>query len=171
MNYNKHEVISNKKFEEKINKIVSESLDKVRLRNKVQINENKLQINEMLVSKDTVENHTYNTNEVNNITKNNFYTSYKTNKTKNIYQHMRTDIDHIISLMKRYTTSNSNEELDEQDEAPAAAPAAGGGGGGSTTNTGRKWETGLTRGKANKLGLAGEKWETGLNRGHANPVP
>ena len=71
---------------------------------------------------------------------------------------MRTDIDHIISLMKQYTTSNSNEELDEQDEAPASsAPAAGGGGGGSTTNTGRKWETGLTRGKANKLGLAGEK--------------
>ena len=83
---------------------------------------------------------------------------------------MRTDIDHIISLMKRYTTSDSNKELDEQDEAPAA-PAAGGGGGGTTTNTGRKWETGLTRGKANKLGLAGEKWETGLTRGHANPVP
>lgn len=81
---------------------------------------------------------------------------------------MRTDIDHIISLMKRYTTSNSNEELGEQDEAPAATPAAGGG---TSTNTGRKWETGLTRGKANKLGLAGEKWETGLTRGHANPVP
>jgi hypothetical protein len=85
---------------------------------------------------------------------------------------MRTDIDQIISLMKRYTTSTSDKELDEQDEAPAVeTPAAGGGGGGTTTNTGRKWETGLTRGKANKLGLAGEKWETGLTRGHANPVP
>ena len=93
-------------------------------------------------------------------------------KTKNIYQHMRTDIDHIISLMKRYTTSNSNEELGEQEETPDAAPAAAAaGGGGSATNTGRKWETGLTRGPANMLGLAGEKWETGLTRGHANPVP
>jgi len=83
---------------------------------------------------------------------------------------MRTDIDHIISLMKRYTTSNSNEELDEQDEAPASSAPAAGGGGGSTTNTGRKWETGLTRGKANKLGLAGEKWETGLTRSVANQI-
>jgi hypothetical protein len=83
---------------------------------------------------------------------------------------MRTDIDQIISLMKRYTTSTSDKELGEQDEAPAAAaPAAGGGG--TTTNTCRKLETGLTRGKDNKLGLAGEKWETGLTRGHANPVP
>jgi hypothetical protein len=82
---------------------------------------------------------------------------------------MRTDIDHIISLMKRYTTSNSNEELGEQEETPAAAPADAGGG--TATNTGRKWETGLTRGPANMLGVAGEKWGTGLTRGHANPVP
>ena len=64
---------------------------------------------------------------------------------------MRTDIDHIISLMKRYTTSNSNEELGEQEETPDAAPAAAAGGGGSATNTGRKWETGLTRGAANQI--------------------
>lgn len=88
---------------------------------------------------------------------------------------MRTDIDYIISLMRDFT-SKTDGELDEQDEAPAdsgtSAPSSGGAGGGGNTNArGRKWETGLTRGKANKLGLKGEKWETGLARGHANPVP
>lgn len=75
---------------------------------------------------------------------------------------MRTDIDYLIKLMKDYTFEDRKpvkDEMGEQEE------------GGSPTNTGRKWETGLTRGKANKLGLAGEKWETGLTRGHANPVP
>lgn len=73
---------------------------------------------------------------------------------------MRIDIDYIISLMKEYTPKTDGE-LGEQEEAPAA--------GGKSA--GRKWETGLTRGPANMLGLKGEKWETGLTRGHANPVP
>jgi hypothetical protein len=84
---------------------------------------------------------------------------------------MRTDIDYIISLMKEYTPK-SEGELDEQDAAPAdsgaSAPSTGGGG---SNSRGRKWETGLTRGSANMLGLKGEKWGTGLARGHANPVP
>lgn len=88
---------------------------------------------------------------------------------------MRTDTDYIISLMKEYTPK-SDGELDEQDEAPAdsggaSAPSSGGGGGGNTNARGRKWETGLTRGPANMLGLKGEVWGTGLARGHANPVP
>lgn len=86
---------------------------------------------------------------------------------------MRTDIDHIISLMKKYTPK-SEGELDEQDAAPAdsgsSAPSTGGGGGGSNSR-GRLWTTGLPRGHANMLGLKGEKWGTGLARGHANPVP
>lgn len=86
---------------------------------------------------------------------------------------MRTDTDYIISLMKEYTPK-SEGELDEQDAAPAdsgaSAPSSGGGGGGSNSR-GRKWETGLTRGPANMLGLKGEVWGTGLARGHANPVP
>lgn len=87
---------------------------------------------------------------------------------------MRTNIDYIISLIKEYTPK-SEGELDEQDAAPAdstsSAPSTGGGGGGNTNARGRKWETGLTRGPANMLGLKGEVWGTGLARGHANPVP
>jgi hypothetical protein len=78
---------------------------------------------------------------------------------------MITDIDRIISLMKEYTT-NSNEELGEQEEAPTGGDSSGGG----STNTVTKWETGLVRGKANRLGLKGEKWESGLTRGKANPL-
>jgi hypothetical protein len=77
---------------------------------------------------------------------------------------MRTDIDYIISLMKEYTPKTDGE-LGEQE---SASTDSGGGGG---KGAGRKWETGLTRGPANMLGLKGEKWETGLTRGHANPVP
>ena len=79
---------------------------------------------------------------------------------------MRTDIDYIISLMKEYTPKLSGD-LSEEDAAPAAASSDSG----DTNARGRKWETGITRSKANKLGLAGEKWESGLTRGHANPVP
>jgi hypothetical protein len=57
---------------------------------------------------------------------------------------MRTDIDYTISLMKEYTPKIEGE-LGEQEEAPAT------GGKGA----GRKWETGLTRGPANMLGLKG----------------
>ena len=87
---------------------------------------------------------------------------------------MRTDIDYIITLMKEYTPK-SEGELDEQDAAPAdsgsSTPPADSSGGGGSNSRGRKWETGLTRGPANMLGLKGEKWGTGLARGHANPVP
>jgi len=79
---------------------------------------------------------------------------------------MGTDIDYIISLMKEFTTTNSNEELGEQEEAPVDGASSGGG----STNTVTKWETGLVRGKANRLGLKGEKWESGLTRGKANPL-
>jgi hypothetical protein len=87
---------------------------------------------------------------------------------------MRTDIDYIISLMKEYTPKTEGE-LDEQEAAPAdsapSTPSSGGSGEGGSNSRGRKWETGLTRGPANMLGLKGEKWGTGLARGHANPVP
>jgi hypothetical protein len=56
--------------------------------------------------------------------------------------------------------------MGEQDAA--AAPASPSSGGGSVP----KWADTytLTRGKANKLGVAGEKWETGLTRGAANQI-
>jgi len=76
---------------------------------------------------------------------------------------MKTDVDYIISLMKRFTPNNDSGEIDEQD---AEAGASTGGGGTYPTVTkwtsGRKfgpthnpeqkvWTTGLTRGKANTL--------------------
>lgn len=81
------------------------------------------------------------------------------------------DVDFLIDYFKKHTKEDSKEEMGEQD---AAAPAASsstpstGGGGGSVP----KWADtyNLTRGKANKLGLAGEKWETGLTRGAANQI-
>ena len=65
---------------------------------------------------------------------------------------------------------DSKEEMGEQDAAPAAsspAPSSGGGGGSVP-----KWEDSypLKRGKANPLTKSGEKWETGLTRGAANKI-
>lgn len=80
---------------------------------------------------------------------------------------MKKDIDYIISLMKKYTTSNDKNEIDEQ----GGAESGGGGGSGDKKpdypnvtkwTSGRKfgptynpevktWTTGLTRGKANTL--------------------
>ena len=53
-------------------------------------------------------------------------------------------LDELIMLMKKFTYSDNNSELDEQDAAPA-------GGGGTTYPTVTKWETGLTRSVANTL--------------------
>jgi len=78
------------------------------------------------------------------------------------------DFDTYVNLLKSF----SKDGLNEQDTPPAA--------GGSTTSapstpsppagypTVTKWETGLTRGKANQIGNT--KWESGLTRGKANPV-
>jgi hypothetical protein len=87
---------------------------------------------------------------------------------------MKTDIDYLINLMKKYTkdsTETLGSEIDEQEEASSGGGGTTTTGGGNTNSRGRKWETGITRGKANKLGLKGEKWESGLARGKANPVP
>ena len=75
------------------------------------------------------------------------------------------DVDFLIDFFKKHTNEDSKGEMGEQD-APSA-PSTGGGGGSVP-----KWADTytLTRGKANKLGLAGEKWETGLTRGAANKI-
>jgi hypothetical protein len=80
---------------------------------------------------------------------------------------MNLDVDFLIGFFNKHTDNENKEEMGEQDTAPSAAPSSGGGGGSVP-----KWaETyALTRGKANKLGLAGEKWETGLTRGAANQI-
>jgi len=76
------------------------------------------------------------------------------------------DFDTYLNLLKSF----SKDELNEQDTPPpssggetstSSAPPAG-------YPTVTKWETGLTRGKANQIGNT--KWESGLTRGKANPV-
>jgi hypothetical protein len=77
------------------------------------------------------------------------------------------NLDEIIYLLKRYTISPKNFEKNELGEEDAAAST-------SSTSTAAayptvtKWESGLTRGKANQIGNT--KWESGLTRGKANPV-
>lgn len=75
------------------------------------------------------------------------------------------DVDFLIAFFEKHTKDNSKREMGEQDAASSPAPSSGGG-------SIPKWaETyTLTRGKANKLGVAGEKWETGLTRGAANKI-
>jgi hypothetical protein len=77
------------------------------------------------------------------------------------------DVDFLIAFFEKNTKDDNKKEMGEQDAA-ASSPPSGGGGGGSVP----KWADSytLTRGKANKLGLAGEKWETGLTRGAANQI-
>ena len=53
-------------------------------------------------------------------------------------------LDDLIMLMKKFTYSDKNGELDEQDAAPA-------GGGGATYPTVTKWETGIARSVANTI--------------------
>jgi hypothetical protein len=73
------------------------------------------------------------------------------------------DVDFLISFFKKNTTEDNKEEMGEQDAA--AAPSTGGG-------SIPKWADTytLTRGKANRLGASGEKWDTGLTRGAANKI-
>lgn len=78
----------------------------------------------------------------------------------------RYQIDDIISLMKQFTTSKTDGEIGEQDAAGGAAA----GGGGTTYPTVTKWESGVTRGVANQIGLT--KWRdiTKITRGKANTL-
>jgi|688.fasta_scaffold801355_2 hypothetical protein len=57
---------------------------------------------------------------------------------------MENNLEDILFLMDKYTSSN-NEELDEQDDAAAS------GGGTSGYPTVTKWETGLVRSVANTI--------------------
>jgi len=78
----------------------------------------------------------------------------------------KTDLDRLISLMAEYTYNE--DELGEQE---AAASTSGSGGGAKPAYpTVTKWETGLTRGPANQIGLT--KWSdiVKLTRGKANTL-
>jgi hypothetical protein len=80
---------------------------------------------------------------------------------------IRFEVDEIISLMKRFTTSKQDGELDEQDAAAAGGATSGGG---TKYPTVTKWESGVTRGVANQIGLT--KWRdiTKITRGKANTL-
>jgi len=76
------------------------------------------------------------------------------------------EIDNIISLMKEFTIKKIDGEIDEQ-----GAPAAGGGGGSKPAYpTVTKWESGITRGVANQVGVT--KWRDiyKITRGKANTL-
>jgi hypothetical protein len=81
---------------------------------------------------------------------------------------MKVDVDFLISLMKKYTTSDSTEELGEQDAAASTTSTSGGGGKNNVTTWSQVVGANLKRGKANPLGNT--KWESGLTRGPANQL-
>jgi len=77
----------------------------------------------------------------------------------------------FLVLQSRLTRCADAEydELGEQDASPAA-DAGGGGGGKPSYPTVTKWESGVTRGPANQIGLT--KWAdiVKINRGKANTL-
>jgi hypothetical protein len=81
---------------------------------------------------------------------------------------MKVDVDFLISLMKKYTTSDSTEELGEQDAAASTTSTSGGGSKNNVTTWSQVVGANLKRGKANPLGNT--KWESGLTRGPANQL-
>lgn len=81
---------------------------------------------------------------------------------------MESDINYLINLMKKYTTTESKGEVGEQD-APAGGAAAGGGEA-AAYPTVTKWESGVTRGPANQIGLTKWRDTVKINRGKANTL-
>ena len=75
------------------------------------------------------------------------------------------DVDFLIAFFEKNTKDDIKKEMGEQDAAASSPPS---GGGGSVPKWAETYT--LTRGKANRLGASGEKWETGLTRGAANKI-
>lgn len=87
---------------------------------------------------------------------------------------MKSDIEKILELLRKFEGEEPEENTEEMKEQDAAAGASAGGttGGGGVPAV-PKWADvvgGPKRGKANMLGKKGEKWSTGLNRGVANQL-
>lgn len=81
---------------------------------------------------------------------------------------METNIDDIISIMNKVIDIDGYSDLIEQDAAPSGD--AGGDGTKPDYPTVTKWESGVTRGPANQIGLV--KWAdiVKINRGKANTL-
>jgi hypothetical protein len=79
------------------------------------------------------------------------------------------DLDEIIYLLKRYTTTSTDmkDEIGEQDAAASTAGASTG----AAYPTVTKWETGLTRSVANQIDYKA-KWKdlNKITRGKANTL-
>lgn len=77
---------------------------------------------------------------------------------------MKFSVDYLINLM------NSHSDIESQEFKEQDAAASSGGGKKPPYPTVTKWETGLTRGPANQIGLT--KWSdiVKLNRGKANTL-
>lgn len=80
---------------------------------------------------------------------------------------MKYDIDSIIDLMNKFSSKEISSELEEQDAAASTGGATGGGKGYPTVT---KWESGVTRGPANQIGVTKWKDIIKINRGKANTL-
>lgn len=80
------------------------------------------------------------------------------------------NIDNIINLLNHFSNSEESTELGEQDDAAAASTSSAPAGGGEGYPPPTKWESGVTRGPANQIGLT--KWAdiVKINRGKANTL-
>lgn len=81
---------------------------------------------------------------------------------------MKQDIDYIIQLMKEYTKTPNKGEFGEQESSGGGTSGGGGGSTGYPTVT--KWESGVSRGPANQIGLTKWKDIVKINRGKANTL-
>lgn len=82
---------------------------------------------------------------------------------------MINDIDNLIQIFKKYTIKTTKDEMEEQ-ESTGGAPSSSGGGSKPGYPTVTKWESGVTRGPANQIGLT--KWSevNKITRGKANTL-
>lgn len=80
---------------------------------------------------------------------------------------MRNDIDYIIELMSKYTNSENKKEFGEQEGGSSAGST---GGDAAEYPTVTKWESGVTRGPANQIGLTKWKDTVKINRGKSNTL-
>lgn len=76
---------------------------------------------------------------------------------------MNFDIESLISLMKKYTIDTRKSDLGEQEAAAGGSTTTSTSGGSGTGKTPKKWESGITKGKANQT--ANTKWESGRKFG------
>jgi hypothetical protein len=79
------------------------------------------------------------------------------------------DIKRIKELMFGKDVEEETDDLDLEGEMTEEGEASSSGGGASAGYpTVTKWESGVTRGKANQI--ANNKWESGVTRGKANTL-